>query len=422
MDDQAAVLAPLMRQKLHPRHGAVVAKAVGLPVEIMDGSLVASFEAQVQRTPDRLAVQSTCGTLSYAELNAAANHLARRILAQALPPLSTVLVVLENSSDGLAAIYAVLKSGHRCAFLSPDLPTARLGKLLTSAQAACIITRRDYHAQLAAVIPAGLPMLLVEETSKDMPSANPGVPIAPDQPAMVRFTSGSTGEPKCIVRTHRQLLYGVWQYVNDYAYSPADRHALTESLGASTGSRITFCPLVSGGSIHIFDAHLSDVQALCHWAEMHAITVLYLPTVTLRALLQTLDGDASLPDARMVHVGGQTVYRRDAEQFVQRFSDGAVLVCRYAMSEIGSLTHFLVDCVTRLDADTVPAGYALPGREILILDDEGRDQGFDQPGEIAVRHLLASEEETFDDGLIHSRRWGRRPRTLPHRRPGSSPS
>lgn len=77
--------------------------------------LIAAFEAQVQRTPDRLAIQSAAGELSYAEFNAAADRLAHRILALALPPSSTVAVVLENSSDGLVAIYAVLKSGHGCA-------------------------------------------------------------------------------------------------------------------------------------------------------------------------------------------------------------------------------------------------------------------------------------------------------------------
>lgn len=183
-------------------------------------------------------------------------------------------------------------------------------------------------------------------------SKSPEFRFSPNQPAMVRFTSGSTGKPKRTLRTHRQLLYGVWQYVTTMAAASADSHALAESLSASTGSRHLLPATVRRFNPHPRYAagRRASPNPMGRDTRHHRALSAYGCPACFVADADS--GHASLPDVRIVHVGSH-VTGTDAEQFVQRFADGAVLVCRYAMSEIGSLTHFLVDCDTRLQDDTV---------------------------------------------------------------------
>jgi acyl-coenzyme A synthetase/AMP-(fatty) acid ligase/acyl carrier protein len=394
--------SPLIaKQEIHERHSRIMASAVPLPIEIMEKSLVTCFEEQVARHGERVAVHAASGTLTYAALNAAANQLAGWLVQHTTPGQTPVAIVLGAGVETIVALLGVLKAGCSYVLLEPDLPVARLAALLSMAHATLVLTRATDEGQVRPALPDNAQLLRLEECPPSLPKGNLGLPIAPDRPARLQFTSGSTGTPKPILKTHRQKLYSVWQYVNSYHCGPDDRHALTYRPSSNAASRVIFNPLLSGGALYLYDG-AGFTGALAEWIDEHAITTLYLPTVALRELLTTLAGDRCLPSVRIVHVGGQTIHRRDAELFQQRMADGAILACRYAMGEVGSLTHFLIDRSTQFDTLTIPAGYALPGRELIILDEDGHDLGYDRTGEIAVRRLLPAEWDEQNDGLAQA--------------------
>lgn len=78
------------------------------------------------------------------------------------------------------------------------------------------LTRATDEGQVRPALPDNAQLLRLEECPPSLPKGNLGLPIAPDRPARLQFTSGSTGTPKPILKTHRQKLYSVWQYVNNY--------------------------------------------------------------------------------------------------------------------------------------------------------------------------------------------------------------
>lgn len=400
MDLQSLTPEIVRKQRAHPRFGPMISAASPLPVEALDRSLVACFEEQARRHADRVAVEAAELSVTYGELNSAANRLAHYLLATRIDTNTPVAIVLDHSLDTILSLLAVLKTGGYYLCLEPTLPAHHISQLLNLSGAQLVITTSAYMAHLEQGLSGGCCVLSLDQLiAKDL-IHDPQTPISPQQPARLGFTSGSTGVPKLNLQTHRDRLYSVWQSSNAYLLGPEDRHAFVNRFSTGTSSRALFSALLMGGSAHLHLGTNNDMLSWASWLDAQAITQLYMPTVAFRELSRMLPEGPNLPSIRMVYLGGQTIYRQDAEMFQRAFSPGTILVCRYSMSETSGLAHYLVDHDTILESDTLPAGYALPGRELLILDEKGRTLGFNQPGEIAVRRLPLTQGPPTDRAAI----------------------
>ncbi|MCB5183572.1 AMP-binding protein, partial [Streptomyces antimicrobicus] len=154
--------------------------------EVLSGPLGALFAAQAARTPDAVAVVSEDGELTYAELEARANRLAHRLVAQGVGPERVVALVLPRSVELVVAQLAVVKAGGAFLPVDPAHPQDRIDHMLTDAAPVVVVD----DAWLATADLSGLPQTA------------PAVEIDPAHPAYVIYTSGSTGRPKGVVVSH----------------------------------------------------------------------------------------------------------------------------------------------------------------------------------------------------------------------------
>ncbi|MGM1058012.1 amino acid adenylation domain-containing protein [Saccharothrix sp. Mg75] len=150
-------------------------------------TLPALFAAQAARTPDDTAVVSGDTTLTYAQLNARANRLARLLADRGVGPESLVALLLPRSADAVVAILAVLKAGGAYVPIDPGDPPARIDAVLDGVRPACVLTATAVAAAVG------------------YPDTDFEVPVHPEHPAYVIHTSGSTGVPKAVVATHRGI-------------------------------------------------------------------------------------------------------------------------------------------------------------------------------------------------------------------------
>jgi amino acid adenylation domain-containing protein len=104
-----------------------------------------------------------------------------------------------------------------------------------------------------------------------------------------------------------------------------------------------------------------------------------------RHWVNTLTEQEQFPKLRLIHVGGETVYKKDAELYKQYFSDDCILVAVLGSSEISPIRQYFVDKNTEIVGSVVPIGYAVEDIEVLLLDEQSQPVGFNQVGEIAVR-------------------------------------
>jgi non-ribosomal peptide synthetase component F len=176
--------------------------------EVPQVTLPALFEAQVERSPQGIALVFEESMLSYAELNAHANRLAHLLIGRGIGPESLVALALPRSSQMIIALLGILKAGAAYLPLDPDYPLERLAYMLRDAEPACVLT----SARIAERLPEGAAQLLLDhpETAGALaqsPETNPSdaertQPLSAHNPAYVIYTSGSTGTPKGVVVTH----------------------------------------------------------------------------------------------------------------------------------------------------------------------------------------------------------------------------
>jgi len=181
--------------------------------EVPEVTLPALFEAQVERSPEAIALVFQESTLSYAELNAQANRLAHLLIRRGVGPESLVAIALPRSIEMVVTLLGILKAGAAYLPLDPDYPVERLAYMLEDAQPACVLTNVQIAEWLR--LPEGVAQLVLDhpETVRALsqsPETNPSDaertrPLSPKNPVYVIYTSGSTGTPKGVVVEHKSL-------------------------------------------------------------------------------------------------------------------------------------------------------------------------------------------------------------------------
>ncbi|HEX4965502.1 MAG TPA: amino acid adenylation domain-containing protein [Thermoanaerobaculia bacterium] len=176
------------------------------------------FEAQVDRAPGAPAVTVGGETLTYGELDARANRLARHLLALGVRPGDLVALRFERSAELVVALLAALKAGAGYLPLDPSYPAERLAFTLEDSGATLLLTREALEAAAAAIAAQS--------------AVRPEVPADPELPAYVIYTSGSTGRPKGVVIPHGHVTrlfsateewfsfgpHDVWTLFHSYAF------------------------------------------------------------------------------------------------------------------------------------------------------------------------------------------------------------
>nr|QLK00781.1 amino acid adenylation domain-containing protein [Micromonospora carbonacea] len=175
------------------------------------GTVVDEVQRQAAATPHATALVCDGAELTYAELNAAANRLARLLVARGAGPETRVALALPRSTDLLVAILAVLKSGAAYVPVDTGYPAARIGYLLDDAEPALVLAA----AETAALVPGDALVLdagtAADLDAADLTDADRAAPLRPEHPAYVLYTSGSTGRPKGVVVEHRSVAaYLAW--------------------------------------------------------------------------------------------------------------------------------------------------------------------------------------------------------------------
>ncbi|QKW26034.1 non-ribosomal peptide synthase/polyketide synthase [Streptomyces seoulensis] len=215
----------------------------------------ALFTAQAAADPGAPAVTDATTTLTFAELDARTDRLARVLAGHGAGPERIVALALPRTADHIAAILAVMKSGAAYLPLDPDLPATRLTGMLDDARPVLILATEDTAGALPAT---DVPVLRLDAPTDGLPETEP-TPPGPDHPAYVIYTSGSTGRPKGVVVTQRGLAHLFHSHRHDLHEAAKRRtgrrrlrvgHAWSFSFDASWQPQLW---LLDGHALHIAD-------------------------------------------------------------------------------------------------------------------------------------------------------------------------
>lgn len=359
-------------------------------MEAADQSIPEGFSGQVARYPERTAVKTKCHHLTYRALDQAADRLAQAILAHDRQPESPVALLLEHDAPMIVGVLGALKAAKIAMPLDPSLPQARMSALLADSQTALIVTNGRNRSMALRVAGAGHRLIDMDALDSALVRKPVRLSIPPGALAYLLYTSGSTGPPKGVLQTHRNIIRSVLGYTNGFGITPADRLTLLASCGTGQGVSTAFSALLNGAALCLLDVREAGLDALAAWLDAERITIYRSAATIFRHLTGTLTGTREFPSLRLVSLGSEPVSQGDVELCRRYFSPRCVFVNGLSTSETLNFSQCFIDKETAISDGVVPVGYAVEGMEALLLDEAGGDVGVGQVGEIAVKSRFLS--------------------------------
>lgn len=258
------------------------------------------FEAQVEQTPDAVAVACLGETATYRELNRRANRVARALINAGAAPDTVVALLDDRGIDLLTMMVGVFKAGGAYLPLDPHHPVSRLTQVLTLSRSPIVLTSEAYRGRLeeaaAQIEDVVRPRLMSIERILSEPGReeNPDERGCPDHLAYVIYTSGSTGVPKGAMVTRRGMLNNIRSKVSGLSLGPDDVIAQTASQCFDISVWQFLTALTCGARTSIVPDEISrdPFQLLAH-LERTRITILETVPVLLQGLLDAASESGS---------------------------------------------------------------------------------------------------------------------------------
>lgn len=342
------------------------------------------FEQQVLRYPDRIAVRTSKISLSYAELNRVANGIARLIISRGDEGGEPVSLILEQGALLIAAILGVLKAGKPYVPLDPSFASDRLAHIREDSCATLILTDNK-NFSLAGVLAGSSPVVNIDDISSQFSSENPGLSISSDSTAYILYTSGSTGQPKGVFQNHRNVLHNIMKYTNGLHISPEDRLTLLYSCSFGASVSDIYGALLNGAGLFPFNLKEKGLHQLADWLMKEDITIYHSVPTVFRHFVSALKGHERFPKLRIIKLGGEPVYRNDWDLYKKHFNEKCIFHVGLGSTEMNIIRQFFCDHQTALSSNIVPVGYEVQDTEVVLLNENREEVGYDSEGEIAIR-------------------------------------
>lgn len=338
-------------------------------------------EASARREPAAPALVAAGQTLSYAELNARANRLARELRTLGAGPGKRVAIACQRGCAQVLSVLAVLKAGAAYVPLDPQYPPQRLEFMLADSGAGVLLT----ESATADLLPSHDAHVLRTDKFDWDTGDSDNLPTHDGELVYVIYTSGSTGQPKGVELTHAGLANLLQWQTSQPRLSAAARTLQFASLSFDVSFQELFTTWSQGGTVVLLAEDMRrDMAQLSRFIADSAIERLYLPFAALQPLAEHLLRHADRLQLRDVIVAGEQLQVTPAIRTLFERLDNAALHNHYGPSE----TH-VVTAWTLLEAPQdwpglPPIGCPVSNTAVYVLDSRGRPVPAGVPGELCV--------------------------------------
>jgi len=384
-------LSKLMTQ-LPPQQQAIREKCfhptgtiVELKKEEIEQSIPERFEKIVGVYPNRIAIKTRQHELTYDMLNRAANRIARTILAHLGEGEEPVALLLEHGAGLMAAILGTLKAGKFYVCLDPAFPHTRTAYVMGDSEAKLLLTNKRHLPHAQRLAQGAQDIVNCDDIDGGIDTGNLGQSLSAETYALLLYTSGSTGHPKGVLHNHRNILVETRNYTNDVRLCPEDSVALWHSFSYAKSNRNMYVALLNGAALFPNDLATLGFAPLVEWMRTNRITILDTLPTTFRRLCENVTPDVTFPALRVLRLGGESISRADVKLFQRHFCSACVLMHAIGPTETFTIRRYFINQEWGHSDAKVPLGFAVPSKEILLLDEADCEVGANQIGEIAVR-------------------------------------
>jgi amino acid adenylation domain-containing protein/non-ribosomal peptide synthase protein (TIGR01720 family) len=362
----------------------------------LDQFLPNRFEAQVEHTPDRIAVIFQDRQVTYQELNIRANQLAHYLQAQHITTESRVGICMTRSVEMIIALLGVLKAGAAYVPLDPGYPRERLSWMIQDAQVELLLIQSDIYLDTDCQI---FSIIHNWNLIAAYPQYNPNRILTSLNLAYLIYTSGSTGQPKGTMLTHQGLSnYLNWclYYFSDDFSGDAKVDSAVNHFGAPVQSSVSFdatitslyAPLLLGQSIVLLPEQAA-LEALSFALTTYRFSLLKLTPAHLRLLSQwqiKADTHTDTQNSTTFVIGGEALTESHLADW-RVLAPKSKLVNEYGPTEtvVGCCVHTVSsDLHAVSDTQSVPIGKPIYNTKLYILDRYLQPVPVGIPGELYI--------------------------------------
>ncbi|UCH94457.1 MAG: AMP-binding protein [Candidatus Aminicenantes bacterium] len=349
--------------------------------------IIERFEQHVKKSPDKLAIKSQDGSLTYNELNTLSNRIANKIKTLS-EVKGSIGVLVDDGGEMIASILGVLKSGNIYVPITADFPEKRIHFIIHHAEISVFITdNKNKNQVLNASNDKKLQLIILEEIETRGDSPGFTRDICSDSEASLLYTSGSTGIPKGVPQTHRNILYFIDRYTENLGITSADRLTLLASFTHDVTLLDMYSGLLSGAALFPLDLKTDGaLAAFPQWLKNEKITIWHSVPTVFRYFTAGLEGKPQpvLPHLRRVVLGGESVLQTDIEKFNSFFSNchHCQLYILYGQTESSYNSGQFNNLGEPVTAITL--GDVNKGTRMYVVDEEGNEADLLEVGEIIV--------------------------------------
>ncbi|HEU4558944.1 MAG TPA: amino acid adenylation domain-containing protein, partial [Longimicrobium sp.] len=338
-------------------------------------------EAQAARTPGAVAVVFEGAELTYAELNARANRLARHLRALGVGPDTRVAISVERGLEMVVGLLAILKAGGAYVPLDPAYPAHRLRYMLDDSAPAALLVQSSLAPSFAGVyVPATVVLDAGAPAWAGEPETNlECVELRPGHLAYVIYTSGSTGRPKGVLVEHRGLAsHTAWQ-IGAFGIGADDTVLQRTSISFDASVWELWTTLAAGARMLLLPPDAAtDPGAIGRVIEEGGVTIAQFVPTLLQAVLGALPEGGSLP-CRIVFCGGEPLPASLVEETLAAGAGEVVNLYGPTEATIQSTAHA---CGRSGDGRACSIGRPIANARIYILDARGEPVPVGMPGEL----------------------------------------
>ncbi|MFD3592555.1 amino acid adenylation domain-containing protein [Nocardia sp. NPDC058640] len=341
-------------------------------------TLVSLLDATVAAAPDAEALVAHGARLTYADVDARVNRLARHLIAAGVGPETRVALAIRRSVDLVIAMYAVSTAGGAYVPIDPDQPAARTQYILDTAAPLLVLSNTDtgFTATDSA------PVVCIDQVNLWAHSAAPITdrdrrsPLRPANTAYVIFTSGSTGRPKGVAVSHAAIVNQMRWWAAEFELTADDSVVLKTPATFDVSVWEFWSPAVCGGRLVIAapDGHRDPAYLLDLIRREEVTTANVVPS-----MLDALLTDQLPPSLRRVLAIGEALPVALARRFEAAAPD-TTLFNVYGPTEAAvSITNHRVNAA---DTTTIPIGAPVWNSQVYVLDARLRPVPVGVPGEL----------------------------------------
>ena len=358
---------------------------VDFPTEAVEKSIPERFEQMARLYPDRIAIRTRDRVVTYEALNHSANRIGRAILDRIGQGSEPIALLFGNGIDLIAALLGVLKAGKFFVAIDPSFPSPRINFIVNDTETRLLVTNSE-NSELSKRFGApDVARMNIDELKNRHGDNNLGAVIRLDDIATIVYTSGSTGEPKGVTKTHGYCWERAKFNIKFLSVGATDRLSLLHSISFGSGEINLYASLLCGASLQPFDVKSEGVYRLAQWLKAESITIFHCSPSVLRELVEFIPECDPIPTLRLMHLSGSPITRTDFDLYHRHFSPFTSLAFHMGATEAGCIACAVVNHDFSFPAKGTPAGFPPDNKKVSLLDEDGREVSPGGVGEIAVK-------------------------------------